>query len=196
MEDYRYKFVSPDEMLDIHLEFSIDSGSVVNKHYHDWIEIIYLVNGDLQVQINNQTREMNKNEFIVINPMSIHSTRCTHGNTAILLQIPLRFLERFVPDIQAYEFIVDMDSKDPVVQTKIANIRSTLEDLWIAYQFQTEGYIFRCYSLVFELIYVLIHSFSEKIPSTELRKNQKNLHRIQTIIDYVKAHYRENISIA
>ena len=101
-----------------------------------------------------------------------------------------------MPDIQAYEFIVDMDSKDPVVQTKIANIRSTLEDLWIAYQFQTEGYIFRCYSLVFELIYVLIHSFSEKIPSTELRKNQKNLHRIQTIIDYVKAHYRENISIA
>lgn len=78
MEDYRYEFVSPDEMLDIHLEFSIDSGSVVNKHYHDWIEIIYLVNGDLQVQINNQTREMNKNEFIVINPMSIHSTRCTH----------------------------------------------------------------------------------------------------------------------
>ena len=196
MEDYRYEFIAPNEMMDIHLEFSIDPGqSVINKHYHDWIEIIYLIHGDLEVQINNRTTRKKKNEFIVINPMTIHSTRCLNGNTAILLQIPLAFLEKFVPDIWEYNFSVDLDSEDPRVQTKLGNIRSTLQDLWITYQFQVEGYIFRCYSLIFELIYILIHSFSQKVDRKELKKNQKNLERIQSIIDYVKENYRSPISI-
>ena len=127
--------------------------------------------------------------------MSIHSTRCRNGNTAILLQIPLSFLEKFVPDIREYVFMVDMDSKDPKVQTKISVIRSTLQDLWIAYLLQPDGYIFRCYSLIFELIYILIHSFSKKADRKELRKNEKNLERLETIIQYVKAHYTEAVSI-
>lgn len=136
MEDYRYEFIAPSEMLDIHLEFFIDpGGSVINKHHHDWIEIIYLIHGELEVQINNETKKLKKNEFIVINPMSIHSTRCRDGNTAILLQIPLSFLEKFVPDIREYSFFVDLDSKDPRTQTKLGDIRNTLQDLWIAYQF-------------------------------------------------------------
>ena len=69
--------------------------------------------------------------------------------------------------------VLDLDSEDARVQTKIANIRSTLEDLWITYQFQVEGYVFRCYSLIFELIYILIHSFSQKVDRKELKKNQE-----------------------
>ncbi len=196
MENYRYEFISTDEMLDIHLDFFIDPGqSVISQHHHDWIEIVYLTHGDLEVQVNNQTYEIKKNDFIVINPMSIHSTRCRNGNTAILLQIPLSFLEKFVPDIREYVFTVDMDSKDPKVQTKISVIRSTLQDLWIAYLLQPDGYIFRCYSLIFELIYILIHSFSKKADRKELRKNEKNLERLETIIQYVKAHYTEAVSI-
>lgn len=196
MEDYRYEFIAPSEMLDIHLEFFIDpGGSVINKHHHDWIEIIYLIHGELEVQINNETKKLKKNEFIVINPMSIHSTRCRDGNTAILLQIPLSFLEEFVPDIREYRFFVDLDSKEPRTQTKLGDIRNTLQDLWIAYQFQAEGYLFRCYSLIFELIYILVHSFSQKLDRKELQRNQKNLERIERIIDYVNCHYTEAISI-
>lgn len=196
MEDYRYEFIAPSEMLDIHLEFFIDPGqSVINKHHHDWIEIIYLINGDLEVQINNETTQMRKNDFIVINPMTIHSTRCRGGNTAILLQIPLSFLETFVPDIREYSFLVDLGAKDPRTQTKLGEIRSTLQSLWIAYQFQAEGYLFRCYSLIFELIYILVHSFSQKLDRNELQRNQKNLERIEKIIGYVKEHYKEPVSI-
>ena len=196
MGDYRYEFVVPSEMMDIHLEFSIDKGNHgFNKHYHDWIEIIYLINGDLEVQINNRSRNLKKNEFVVVNPMTIHSTWCRSGNTAILLQIPVAFMERFVPDIREYVIAVDMDSPDLRVQTKLANIRSVLQDLWIAYQFRAEGYIFRCYSLIFELSYILVHSFSRRVPQSEVRKHQKNLERIQKIIDYVQKNHIEPISI-
>lgn len=197
MEKYRHEFIDTNGMLDIHLEFFIDPGqTVINKHFHDWIEIVYLIHGDLEVQINNRTRQLKEHDFIVVNPMSIHSTRCIGGNTAILLQIPISFLETFMPDIREYSFALDFESKDKRVQTKLANIRSTLQDLWITYQFETEGYIFRCYGLIFELIYILIHSFSYKPDQKERQANQKNLERIQNIIDYVKEHYTEQITIS
>lgn len=197
MEKYQYEFVAPNEKMDIHLEFSIDQGkSIVNKHYHDWIEIVYLIHGDLEVQINNKTIELKKNDFVLINPMTIHSTRCYNGNTAILLQIPLAFLEEFVPDITQYHFQIDGTSKDLRVQTRLDNIKRLLEDLWIAYQFQVEGYVFRCYSLIFELIYILVHSFSEKMDYSEIKKNNKNIERIRTIIDYVEENYNTPISIS
>lgn len=196
MEQYRHEFIDKDNILDLHLDFFIDPGqTVINKHFHDWIEIVYLTHGDLEVQVNNKTMNLKVNDFVVINPMSIHSTRCMNGNTAILLQIPLSFLEKFVPDIREYSFSIDLDSKEPKVQTKLANIRSTLQDLWITYQFQVEGYVFRCYSLIFELIYILIHSFSYKVDRKELQKNQKNLERIQMIMNYVEEHYQEPLSI-
>lgn len=196
MEQYRHEFIDKDNILDLHLDFFIDPGqTVINKHFHDWIEIVYLTHGDLEVQVNNKTMNLKVNDFVVINPMSIHSTRCMNGNTAILLQIPLSFLEKFVPDIREYSFSIDLDSKEPKVQTKLANIRSTLQDLWITYQFQVEGYVFRCYSLIFELIYILIHSFSYRVDRKELQKNQKNLERIQMIMNYVNEHYQEPLSI-
>lgn len=197
MEEYRHEFIDKDEILDLHLDFFIDPGqTVINKHFHDWIEIVYLIHGDLEIQVNQKTTKLKEHDFVVINPMSIHSTRCMNGNTAILLQIPTSFLEKFMPDIREYSINVDLESKDPRVQTKLANIRSTLQDLWINYQFQAKGYEFRCYSLIFEVIFILIHSFSYKLDRKERQKNQKNLDRVRTIIEYVENHYTEQLSIA
>lgn len=195
MQRYRHEFISPNEMMEVYLDFRIDTGSVINKHFHNWIEIVYLIHGDLEFQDNNEVRQLKEGEFVVVNPMSIHSTKCLHGNTAILLQIPVSFLEKLVPDIGQYVFEIDYASTDPRVKTKLREIGSTLQNLWIAYQFHVDGYQFRCYSLIFELIYILIHSFSYKADQKEVYRNQKNIQRIQFIMDYVAKHYTEAISI-
>ncbi|WP_124065451.1 helix-turn-helix domain-containing protein [Clostridium sp. E02] len=195
MEEYRHEFIVSDQDMNIKLSFSIDTGSNVNKHYHNWIEIVYLIRGTLEFQDNNQTRFMKENDFVIVNPMSIHSTRCIDGNTAILLQVPMSFLEKIMPDLYHYRFSLDMDSKDPKVVTKLNKIRDIMKDLWIAYEFHVEGYPFRCYSLVFELIYILVHSFSYQVDEVNKIKTEKNMQRMQTIMEYVQGHYREDLSL-
>lgn len=195
MKNYRHEFINPNDALNIHLKFSIDTGSIINKHFHDWIEIVYIIKGSLEFQVNNKTQLLRENDFIVVNPMSIHSTKCIHGNVAILLQIPISFLEEFNKEINNYRFNVDLKSNNARVQTKLNNIRDIMKDLWIAYQFHVDGYIFRCYSLVFELIYILVHSFSYKINNIDKIETEKNLKRIRKIIKYVKKYYSEDISL-
>ena len=51
-----HEIISPNDAMDFKLDFSVDSGSVVNKHYHDWLEIVYLLKGTLEVEENNEQR--------------------------------------------------------------------------------------------------------------------------------------------
>lgn len=104
MEKCMHEIISPNDAMDFKLDFSVDSGSVVNKHYHDWLEIVYLLKGTLEVEENNERRILKENDFVVLDPMCIHSTRCREGNTAILLQIPMAWLEKFMPDIHCLMF--------------------------------------------------------------------------------------------
>ncbi len=46
------------------------------------------------------TYNLKANECMFINSGIIHSTRCTYQNTSILLQVPLSFLNKYIPDFK------------------------------------------------------------------------------------------------
>lgn len=195
MESCTHEFIKPNDAIDINLEYSIDEGSVVPKHFHDWIEIVYLVKGTLEVHDSSRMITLQENDFVIINPMSIHSTRCIGGNQAILLQIPVSFIKKFMPEVVQYHFSTDPDAEDETIQAKLARIRFLLQDLLFAYENKEEGYVFHCYSLVFELLYICIHSFSRRKDEANLVKSQKNQLRMRQIMDYVNAHYQEEVML-
>lgn len=196
MKHYQYEFIKPNEALDMRLEFTIDpGGNIVPKHFHEWVEIIYIVKGTLDVECNDKKIHIRENDFIVINMMEVHSTKCVDGNTAILLQIPVGFLEKIMPELKKYRFQIDLVSKDPVIQTKLDKIRELLKDLWIAYEFRVDGYEFRCYGIVFELMYILIHSFSYQVSEIAQANSEKNKERLNEIIDYINQNYQRTISL-
>lgn len=69
MQEYKHEFISPNEMMEVYLDFRIDIGSVVNKHFHDWIEIVYLIHSfshkvDQKVMDRNQ-KNMKRIQFIM-----------------------------------------------------------------------------------------------------------------------------------
>lgn len=195
MESCTHEFIKPNDAIDINLGYSIDEGSVVPKHFHDWIEIVYLVKGTLEVHDNSRLISLRKNDFVIINPMSIHSTRCIGGNQAILLQIPVAFLKKFMPDVVHYHFEIDPDTEDEGKRTRLDRIRSIMSELLFAYENKAEGYLFYCYSLVFELLYICIHSFSRRMDEETLVKSQKNQLRMRQIMEYVHAHYQEEVML-
>lgn len=195
MESCTHEFIKPNDAIDINLEYSIDEGGVVPKHFHDWIEIVYLVKGTLEVHDSSRMITLQENDFVIINPMSIHSTRCIGGNQAILLQIPVSFIKKYMPEVVHYHFSTDPGAEDETIQAKLARIRFLLQDLLFAYENKEEGYVFHCYSLVFELLYICIHSFSRRIDEANLVKSQKNQLRMRQIMDYVNAHYQEEVML-
>ena len=89
-----------DVPVDTNVKFrtSTDPGSYIPMHWHRAVEIIYMQEGSLDVTIESENFTIQKGDCIVINGNVLHSTKCTSPNTAILLQIPLDFMEKYIPN--------------------------------------------------------------------------------------------------
>ena len=132
---------------------------------------------------------------ILINANVIHSTKCIRPNTAILLQIPLDFVEKYIPNIAQLLFVWDYKTKDPVRQTKLAMLKTTLEQMQIINDIRPDGFLLRFNSLLFELLFQLYHNFSVKVFQSDLSNKKKDLDRLDTILDYIAQNYKRPIPL-
>ena len=54
--------------------------------------------------------------------------------------------------------------------------------MYIVYEIQPEGYLLKFNSLLYDLLYMLLHSYSEKTPGKEAVRNNKNREQIKSVI--------------
>lgn len=183
--------------VDTNVKFrtSTDSGSYIPMHWHRAVEIIYMQEGSLDVTIESENFTIQKGDCIVINGNVLHSTKCTSPNTAILLQIPLDFMEKYIPNPGKLIFLFDFRTKDQRQQTKQSMFKTILEQLQIINDVRPDGYLLRFNSLMFELLFQLYHNFAVKILQNNTSQEKKDMDRLEPVLDYISEHYRESISL-
>lgn len=183
--------------VDTNVKFrtSTDPGSYIPMHWHRAVEIIYMQEGSLDVTVESENFTIRKGDCIVINGNVLHSTKCTSPNTAILLQIPLDFMEKYIPDLGQLIFLFDFRKKDQRQQTKQAMFKTILEQLQIINNVRPDGYLLRFNSLIFELLFQLYHNFAVKILQSNTSQKKKDMARLEPVLDYISEHYREPISL-
>lgn len=99
-----YEVIPLDLRTNVRFYTSVDFGSYVPPHWHDAIEILYLQEGELKVNTESTSRNLRSGQCTLIQPNKVHSTLCTRPNKAIVFQIPLLFLEKFIPDASRLTF--------------------------------------------------------------------------------------------
>lgn len=174
---------------------SVDNGSYIPSHWHRAIEIIYIQTGALTVTVESHTQKLTAGQCILINSNVVHSTQCTIPNTAIVFQIPLDFIETYIPQVRSLLFHLPEGSADPKERTKLDIFKNTLEKMQIANDMQPDGFLLRFNSLLFEVLFQLYHSFSTKVMHSDFSKKKKELDRLNPVLQYTTEHYNEPISI-
>ena len=172
-----------------------DTGSYVPNHWHDAIEIIYMVQGCVDITVESSAYHLQEGQCFLINSSVIHSTKCTSPNAGIVFQIPLDFIRLYIPNVQQLQFILDDPSDSPIRQTKLDIFKETLIQMQIANDIRPEGYLLRFNSLLFEILFQLYHNFSIKIFQADLTHKAKDLNRLNLVLDYTNQNYNRPISI-
>lgn len=190
-----YEIIDAPKEKNVMFRTSVDTGSYIPTHWHRAIEIIYLLEGELDITIENHTRHLNQGECILINTDIMHSTKCTRPNTAILIQIPVSFAEIYVPDFYQLLFVLDENPVNPVRITKLDQLKETLMQMRIANDIRPDGYLMRFNSLLFELLFQLYHNFSVKVFHSNYNQKKKDLERLNLVIQYTAQNYRNSISL-
>lgn len=194
--DMRHEIVLSNPDVDVRFYLSEDEGSFVTPHWHNSLEIVYVIEGKVTVNLPYGNRETAcGGEFFIVNPRTIHSILSVK-NRALVLQIPQKLYNKYVSFFENLYFSVSMQPKNEVERTRLDKLKKIFMDMYIVYDIRPEGYLLKFYSLLYDLMYTLIHSYSEKMLKKNIEKSEKYFNRIRNIMQYIDENHNRNITAA
>lgn len=193
--EFKHELVKSNEDISVLFTNMVDIARVIPKHWHNHMEIIYILDGCLEVEINNSMYLVEKGQLIVISPRDIHSTAHKQANTSILLQIPYEFLADNINDVHNLHFQCNPYMKSSGNILFMEELKGLLKSFAEIYKNKPFGYKLKINGLIFELLFLLVNKFSISLSKLNIKKTDRYLNRLESITKYVKKHYMEDISL-
>jgi len=190
----RHEIVSENPDIEVRFYLSVDEGSYVTPHWHNSLEIVYMLEGSMTVTFENKKVTILPEEFIIVNSRTIHAVT-SKNNRALVLQIPSSVFEKYVRNIDSFNFDIDMHKKNKDEIIKLNRIKRMFHDMHEVYDTQPEGYLLRFNSLLYEMLFTLIHSYSYKLAQKQINKNNKYLDRLKEITTFLNTYHNEHITV-
>ena len=157
--------------------------------------VYYLIKGERLATIENKSFLLHDGDCVLVNANAIHSMKLMETNTIILLQIPIDFLEQFVPDIQEIIFVLNDSKNTPRKQECLNKVKSILLEMKRVYDAKEDGFLLKFNSLLFSLLFELKTHFSVKMMNVNVGQRKKDLARLNIILKYLQENYKQNIAL-
>lgn len=203
MEKYSHEIINDDTRLQLNFMLTESNNYYSPLHWHGHLEIIFIQKGKMAAYINDRKYMLKKNDMLVVGSKELHSTRTWGDTDYLLLQIPIEYLSRVlnqVPLIQFQEYFPSITENSSSKNSSSGNdSQSELYHCLLAlaetYKKKEDGYLLHFSSVVYEFLYLLYKNHSRRISPQVKERENHNFERMEIIIAYVKAHYKEDISL-
>ena len=191
--EIRHEIVSSNPDIEVRFYLSEDEGSYVAPHWHNSLELVYMLEGSMTTQFENNVRQtIEAGEISVVNPRVIHSVTA-QKNKALVLLITSDLLEKYIPAHDFLEFHVDMHPDDQVNITRLERLKKIFTDLYIVYDIRPDEYLLKFNSLLYDLLYTLVHSYSVRLTDKDIIKRNRSINKVKDIMRYIENHHSEKI---
>lgn len=174
----------------IQLGFITESNT--NRHFHDDIELIYVFDGEVVITIENDTYQMQKDDFIIVNATKQHYYTMTKDSLVGSFMI-------------AYTRAKEMTKQTNLVfwcntvldhNSSFDDIRKTIRDIVNEYVQDSDISMMRLVSKHYELLYLLAKNFLITSKDTHSEEGlDEDKVRIEEITRYINSNYRNKISL-
>ena len=175
-------------------------GELVPNHWHESLEVIYMLHGHMEVCVQDTTRRLKDDDYIIINSGDIHSTLGSTGSVVYLLQLTPPFLEQCFSDYHTIRFehtddyLASAKTKEKFYDFH-QEIKRLLKRLGTLYDSRADGYTLAFQSDLFRFLFLLNKIAKVRISPLEKNKSNKNREQLSIITTYVSKHYTEKISL-
>lgn len=181
---------------------NLDEHIVSLPHWHDCFELLYMLEGTAQQQVNDKYFVVNKHDLIIINDGVIHSTSCVPGEDVRMLVV------KFLPDIIHDSYSRIFESKyilaflnnrnnqlchmaDTIANSK--NIYQLMMGLFEEFSNKESGYEIFIKGYIFQLIACLVRN--GKINLYHPFGAEHDLLKLDKVFKYIEGHYKERIDL-
>ncbi|WP_181762256.1 helix-turn-helix domain-containing protein [Bacillus sp. B4EP4a] len=164
-----------------------------SQHIHLGIEILFVIRGEIEVMVNQDSYHLAENDLMLINANDVHTVKGHEDNVVLLLQIPLHSIEQHYPDIHVCYFDCRSSKEDSGLYLLFDQIRQLLAEILIAHYQEQDGSELEINSQIFKLVTLLIRNFKTKHLGQN-RFNEMKDERIRDILTFIEKNYRKQMS--
>lgn len=161
---------------------------VFPPHWHEHLEMHYVLSGEMELMLDQETFTVREGQLIVANSNVLHGGYCDHS---VLVLVLIFAMEDMSKELAAKNMIFqNVISGDPF-------IREIMEDLHREYMNREDGFRMMCKGQILRLITYMARCYvKETLTDRERMKHIKQLERFNTVRQYIENHYAESISNA
>lgn len=188
------KVITTDSLPARSLSYS-SADQLITNHWHNSLEVLYIASGKMDTGINNSVYHLKRGDLIIINSGDIHFTRCRDYAKIYVLQVPYPLLNTHIPN---YDYVRFQDSDGSVVFSNPAKVDELSRLMIQMYEITLEqkpGYTLLFSSKLYQFLFILFQRYHTDISSRTKQKSDRNLIRLEQVMNYVKSHYTQPISL-
>ena len=163
-----------------------------SHHFHSDLEVIFVIQGKIQVQIGQTSYEIHQNEFCLINPYEIHSITDLSQDQNILLIIQLTTSAIALKQ----NFMSKLKFHTIKIEKRQLELRNLMYKMYVE-SFNEQiysDYLLNAYILEFAAL-LLKHLPYEVLETSSQSTRTDAFKRLKYVIDYVEAHFDEKNSL-
>ena len=192
---YKYEVVMGEEAIPV--KTIIHSVNELDLHWHNKIEIIFVLEGSVNVSIGKETYLLQESDLILININELHSTRKTKDKNVLLaVQIDPEFYKHCFPKFKNMRFNCKYFSQEGGKKNKFDIIIHYIANITWCLNKKNKGYELIIGSYLYLLGEHLINNFHYDVIEAKSQEiSDKDLIRIKNIIDYADENMGRNVTL-
>ncbi|MBD5504810.1 MAG: AraC family transcriptional regulator [Lachnospiraceae bacterium] len=189
-----HETIHDDELTQVYFSSVENSDILVPAHWHQHLEILYLAKGKMTAYINETSYELLPSDILIVNPQDIHYTHAFGDCHYYLLQIPSIHLERISTDWKLLHFseYLPHDSSPDSLNLRLCEIFREFIDLD---RNRDKGWHLLFFTRLYYFLYLLYTRGSSLLSVQNKKRTERDFLRIEQSMQYVRRHYREQISL-
>lgn len=190
-----HETIKDDDLTQLYFATVDATNALLLAHWHNHLEIIYLIEGQMTAYINEVSYELSAGDILLVNPMDIHYTHA-HGNCRYyLLQIPPTHLERITPDWKLLHFseYIPYSAQTDSLSYGLCQLFTEFQRLDTT---KEKGHHLLFLIHLYQLLYLLYTKDSSRLSAQSKSRTERDFLRIEQSMQYVKKNYRSQITLA
>ena len=155
-------------------------------HWHKEIELVYVLDGELEITVNNTAHTLHTDEFLLINSVENHSLTGDNAK-CLIVDISYEFTAQFDESLYSSVFtVVSGSGAEEELRNLLWQLSRTLNE--------PELPDLRQYSLITDLLHVLFVQCRHENPNAVKEGEKVQSRYVKLVIEYIEQNYCEDFT--
>ena len=166
-------------------------------HWHEEIEIVYVLDENLVIGLNNEIFTVKPRDIFLIGRGEVHFFMTPPKKSKrIILQFELSMFETFAATMRERRFTIPLIENIGAGETTHYELEHQILQIEEEYGRKAEGYHLAIKARLYDLMVILVRRVPmEKYSFSEQTKHLKRLERLEQVFRYVEQHHTREITL-